>query len=134
MTAARSASESCFHGGIAVPGLPFSTSAICSAFGPLTIFEPSSAGKAPGTPLPFGWWHAAQLAVKIRSPVTTEVGFELHTLFGSPPATAIFAFCSSDPLGVIFLRLHLDDDRHEAVLLAAELGALAAIDARPSRP
>src|SRR3954466_8063683 len=36
----------------------------------------------------------------------------------------------ADPLGVVLLRLHLDDDRHEAVLLAAELDALAAVDAR----
>src|SRR5947207_15705378 len=34
-----------------------------------------------------------------------------------------------DPLGVVLLGLHLDDDRHEAMLLAAQLGALAAIDA-----
>src|SRR4030095_7093813 len=34
-----------------------------------------------------------------------------------------------DPLRVVLLGLHLDDDRHEPVLLAAQLGALSAIDA-----
>src|SRR5262245_32593431 len=34
------------------------------------------------------------------------------------------------PLFELGLRHGLDDDRHEAVVLAAELGALAAIDAR----
>src|ERR1700730_5224614 len=35
-----------------------------------------------------------------------------------------------DPVLVILLGHRLDDDRHEAVFLAAELGAGAAIDAR----
>src|SRR5258706_4725265 len=35
-----------------------------------------------------------------------------------------------DPVPVILLGHRLDDDRHEAVFLAAELGAGAAIDAR----
>jgi hypothetical protein len=34
---------------------------IWPAFGPLTTFEPSSAGNAP-PPLPVGWWQAAQFA------------------------------------------------------------------------
>src|SRR5574337_2030135 len=34
-----------------------------------------------------------------------------------------------EPLGVVVGGLHLDDDRHEAVLLAAELRALPAVDA-----
>src|ERR1700694_2771786 len=58
ITAARSGLDSCVHGGIGVPGLPLSTIAICPALGPLTIFEPSSAGNAPGTPLPLAWWQA----------------------------------------------------------------------------
>ena len=54
---------------------------------------------------------------------------QVQALLGSSAAAASFFFCSSDPRRVAPLRLHLDHDRHEAVLLAAELGALAAIDA-----
>ena len=60
--AARSASARRAKDAIAVPGLPFSTIAIWAAFGPVATLEPSSAGNAGGTPLPVGWWHAAQLA------------------------------------------------------------------------
>src|SRR6476661_8879859 len=60
ITDAMSTSESCFHGGIAVPGLPFSTMWIWSCGGPVTTLLPSRAGNAPATPLPFAWWQAAQ--------------------------------------------------------------------------
>ncbi len=62
MTAASSLSDRRAKDAIAVPVLPFNSSAICAALGPVTIFEPSSGGKAGGTPLPVAWWHATQLA------------------------------------------------------------------------
>ncbi len=62
MTPASSLSESRAKEAIAVPCLPPRTSASCAAFGPVTIFEPSRAGKAGGMPLPVAWWQATQLA------------------------------------------------------------------------
>ena len=128
MTAAMSVSESCFHGGIAVPGLPFSTSAICASAGPLTTLEPSSAGNVPGTPLPLAWWHAAQLASKTFVAFGGQIRFRPH-LARVLGGRGRFLLLVGDPRRVVVLRLHLDDDRHEAVFLAAQFGALAAVGA-----
>src|SRR5438445_12856282 len=43
-------------------------------------------------------------------------------------------FLVADPLAVVRLRNHAHHDRHEAVLLAAQLGALAAEDSGPLGP
>src|SRR5213075_1193927 len=39
------------------------------------------------------------------------------------------AFLFAGPFRVVLFRLHLDDDRHETMLLAAQLRALAPVDA-----
>src|SRR5450830_72506 len=92
-----SVSDNCFQLGISVGYLPlflpFSRTWICSAFGPLTTGEPSSAAKALGTPLPVAWWQTTQLVEYTFSPRVFSSSM-VQTLFGSSARAAIF-FCWS---------------------------------------
>src|SRR6185437_1639597 len=54
---------------------------------------------------------------------------QVPRLVGSLGARTELLLLLGEPLRVVVLRLHFDDDRHEAMLLAAELGALPAVDA-----
>src|SRR5262252_166512 len=94
-----SVSESVFfHATIAVgfPSLvtPLSTVLIWASFGPFTTDDPSSAGNAPGTPLPFAWWQAAQFAANTFSPRATS-SLRSQLLFGSSALADAFLFWSS---------------------------------------
>lgn len=46
---------------MAVPGTPLKTTSRWCSLGPVTIFEPFSAGNIGGMPWPSAWWQAAQM-------------------------------------------------------------------------
>ena len=137
MTAAISVSDRCFgeclHGGIGfavhdpVHVAIGDQLAVLDSHSLLQSLLPERAGNALGTPLPSAWWHGALLLIDFLA-----LGDQLVLAPGAvaPPAAAVdSAFFIVDPGEVFRFRHGVDDHRHEAVVLAAQFGALAAVDA-----
>ena len=84
------------------------------------VTEPGAGIFAAALPVPLfrAWWQAAQLTVIALFAAGDQIGLR-QTLCGSSAAAASFFFWSPSRLRVIVLGFHLDDDRHEPVILAA---------------